>query len=145
MNYPCSSFQLHSRVWLFLIPWLKHTRLPCASPIHRAFTELAQTHFHRVGDAIQPSHPLSSPCPPAFNLSQHQSLFQWGSSLHQVAKVLEVQLQLNIHWKDCEYSVNEYSELIYFRTDWLELLAVSRVFSTNTVQRHQFFSTQLFL
>ena len=54
--------------------------------------ELAQTHVHRVGDPIQPSHPLSSP-PPAFNLSQHHGLFQWVSSLHQVAKVLELQLQ----------------------------------------------------
>jgi len=51
------------------------------------------THVHQVGDAIQPSHPLLSPSPPAFNLSQHQGLFQWVSSLHQVAKVLELQLQ----------------------------------------------------
>ena len=55
--------------------------------------EFAQTHVHRVGDAIQPSHPLSSPSPPAFNLSQHQHLFRGVSSLHQVAKGLEVQLQ----------------------------------------------------
>ena len=54
--------------------------------------ELAQTHVHRVGDAIQPSHPLSSPCPPAFSLSQHQGLFQGVRSSHQVAKVLEFQL-----------------------------------------------------
>ena len=50
--------------------------------------EFTQTHVHWVGDAIQPSHPLSPPSPPAFNLSQHQGLFQWVSSLHQVAKVL---------------------------------------------------------
>ena len=93
-------------------------------PVHHQFTELAQTHVHRIGDTIQPSHPLSSPCPPAFNLSQHQGLFQWVSSSHQVAKVLELQLQLNIHWKDCEYSINEYSELISFRIDLLELLVV---------------------
>ena len=93
-------------------------------PVHHQFTELAQTHVHRIGDTIQPSHPLSSPCPPAFNLSQHQGLFQWVSSSHQVAKVLELQLQLNIHWKDCEYSMNEYSELISFRIDLLELLVV---------------------
>ena len=55
--------------------------------------ELTQTHVHRAGDAIQPSHPLSSPSPPSFNLSQHQSLFQWVSSSHQVTKVLELQLQ----------------------------------------------------
>ena len=55
--------------------------------------ELAQTHVHQVGDAIQPSHPLFSPSQPAFNLSQYQRLFQGVSSLHQVAKVLEFQLQ----------------------------------------------------
>ena len=55
--------------------------------------KLAQTHVHQVGDAIQPSHPLLSPSPPTFNLSQHQSLFQWVVSSHQVAKVLELQLQ----------------------------------------------------
>ena len=62
-------------------------------PVHHQLPELAQTHVHRVGDAIQPSHSLSSPSPPAFNLSQHQSLFQWVSSPHQVTKVLEFQLQ----------------------------------------------------
>ena len=63
-------------------------------PVHHQLPELAQTHVHWVSDAIQPSHPLSSPSPPAFNLSQPQGLFQWVSSLHQVAKVLELQLQL---------------------------------------------------
>ena len=62
-------------------------------PVHHQLLELAQTHVHRVCDAIQPSHPLSSPSPPAFNPSQHQGLFKWVSSLHQVAKVLEFQLQ----------------------------------------------------
>ena len=62
-------------------------------PVHHQLLELAHTHVHQVNDAIQPSHPLSSPSPPAFNLSQHQGLFQWVSSSHQVAKVLELQLQ----------------------------------------------------
>ena len=62
-------------------------------PVHHQLLEIAQTHVHRVGDAIQPSHPLSSPSPPAFNLSQQQCLFKWVSSLHQVAKVLEFRLQ----------------------------------------------------
>ena len=62
-------------------------------PVHPQFPESTQTHVHYVGDAIQPSHPLSSLSPPAFNLSQHQGLFQWVSSSHQVAKVLEFQLQ----------------------------------------------------
>ena len=61
-------------------------------PVHHQLLELAQTHVHRVGDAIQPSHCLSSPSP-TFSLSQHQSLFRWVSSLHQVARVLELQLQ----------------------------------------------------
>ena len=61
-------------------------------PVHHQLPEFTQTHIHRVGDAIHPSHPLSSPSP-VFNLSQHQGLFQWVRSLHQVAKVLEFQLQ----------------------------------------------------
>ena len=62
-------------------------------PVHHQLPESNQTHVHWVGDAIQPSYPLSSPSSPAFNLSQHQGLFKWGSSSHQVAKVLEFQLQ----------------------------------------------------
>ena len=61
-------------------------------PVHHQLLEFTQTHVHRVGDAIQPSHPLSSPSPPVPNPSQHQSLFQWVNSLHEVAKVLEFQL-----------------------------------------------------
>ena len=67
----------------------QHARPPCPSPT----LEFTQTHVHWVGDAIQPSHPLSSPSPPVLNLSQHQGLFKWVSSSHQVAKVLEFQLQ----------------------------------------------------
>ena len=62
-------------------------------PVHHQLPELTQTHVHQVGDAIQPPHPLSSPSPPTSNLSQHQGLFKWVGSLHQVAKVLEFQLQ----------------------------------------------------
>ena len=68
---------------------LQHTRLA----VHHQLPELTQTHVHQVSDAIQPSLPLLSPSPPAFNLSQHQGLFQGVSSSHQVAKVLEFQLQ----------------------------------------------------
>ena len=75
-------------------------------PVHYQLPELAQTHVHWVRDAIQPSHSLSSPSLPAFNLSQHQGLFQGVSSLHQVAKVLEFQLQIS--------PSNEYSGLISF-------------------------------
>ena len=62
-------------------------------PIHHQLPEPTQTHVHRVSDAIQPSHPLSSPSPPAFNLSEHLGLFQLVSSLHQVATVLEFKPQ----------------------------------------------------
>ena len=76
--------------------WLSATPLTAARQASLSFTisqSLFQTHAHRVGDAIQPSHPLSSPSPPAFNLSQHQGLFQRVSSSHEVTKVLELQLQ----------------------------------------------------
>ena len=62
-------------------------------PVHHQFSELAQSHIHWVSDAIQPSHSLLSPSPPALNLSQHQGFFQWVSCLHQAAKVLELPLQ----------------------------------------------------
>ena len=87
-------------------------------PVHHQLPELTQTHVHRVGDAIQPSHPLLSTSPPAFNLSQHQGLFQWVSSSHQVAKVLAFQLQ--------HQSFQWIPGLISFRIDWLDLLAVQR-------------------
>ena len=61
-------------------------------PVHHQLLEFTQTHVHRVSDAIQPSHPLSSPSPPTPSPSQHQSLFQWVNSSHEVAKVLEFQL-----------------------------------------------------
>ena len=85
-----SSVQSLSRVRLFATPWIA----ACPGlPVHHQLPEFTQTHVHRVSDAIQPSHPLSSPSPPAPNPSQHQSLFQCVSSLHEVAKVLEFQLQ----------------------------------------------------
>ena len=85
-------------------------------PIHHQLPELTQTHIHWGGDAIQPSHPLSSPSPPSFNLSQHQGLFKWVSSPHQVAKVLEFQLQ--------HQAFQWYSGLMSLRIDWFDLLAV---------------------
>ena len=75
-----SSVQLLSRVWLC-------NPMDCSmpgSPVHHQLPGLAQTHVPRVGDTIQPSYPLSFPFPPAFNLSQHQGLFQWVSSSHQL-------------------------------------------------------------
>ena len=84
-----SSVQLLSHVRLFWDPM--DCRMPGFS-VHHQLPEFTQTHVHWVGDAIQPSHPLSSPSP-AFSLSQHQGLFQWVSSSHHVAKALEFQLQ----------------------------------------------------
>ena len=85
-------------------------------PIHHQLPESTQTHVHRVSDAIQPSHPLSSPSPPAPNPSQYQGLFQWVNSSHEVAKVLEFQPQHQFfQWTP---------KLVSFRMDWLDLLAV---------------------
>ena len=85
-------------------------------PVHHQLVDSTQIHVHWVGDAIQPSHPLSSPSLPALNLSQHQGLFKWVSSLHQVAKVLDFSLSIS--------PSSEHSGLISFRMDWLDLLAV---------------------
>ena len=83
-------------------------------PVHHKLPEFTQTNFHRVSDTIQPSHPLSSPSPPALNPSQHQGLFQQVNSSHEVAKVLEFQLQHQY----------EHPGMISFRMDQLDLLAV---------------------
>ena len=87
-------------------------------PVHHQLLEFTQTHVHWVGDSIQPSHPLSFPSPSAF-LSQHQGLFKWISSLHQVAKILEFSFSIS--------PSNEYSGLISFRMDLLDLLAVQEI------------------
>ena len=111
---------------------LSHVRLcnpmDCSTPgfpVHHQLPEPTQIHVLRIGDAIQASHPLLSPSPPIFNLFQHQGLFKWVSSSHQVAKVFELQLlHQSFQW--------------ILRTDFW-------VFSNTTVQKHQFFGTQLSL
>ena len=85
-------------------------------PIHHQLPELTQTHMHTVDDAIQPSHPLLSPSPPAFNLAQHQCLFQWVSSSHQVAKDWSFSFSIS--------PSNEHPGPISLRIDWSDLLAV---------------------
>ena len=85
-------------------------------PIHHQLPKFTQTRVHWVGDAIQPSHPPSSPSPPTFNLSQHQGLFKWVSSSHQVAKYWSFSFSIS--------PSKEYSGLISFRMDWLDLLVV---------------------
>ena len=107
-------------------------------PVHHQLPESTQTHLHWVGDAIQPSHPLSSPFPHAFNLFQHQSLFKLVSCLHQVAKVLEFQLQHQ------SFQRTPRTGSLLGWTGWISLPSkgLSRVFSNTTVQKHQFFSAQ---
>ena len=81
---------------------------PPGLPVHHKPPESTQTHAHRVGDAIQPSHPLSSPSPPAPNPSQHQGLFQWVNSSHEVAKVLQFQLQYqSFQWTPGTYLLQD--------------------------------------
>ena len=108
-------------------------------PVHHQLPEFTQTHVHWVSDAIQPSHPLSSPSPLAPNSSQHQSLFQWVNSSHEVAKVLEFQL-----WHHSfQTNTQDWSPLEW--TSWISLQSkgLSRVFSNTTVRKHQVFGTQL--
>ena len=106
-------------------------------PVHHQLPEFTQTHVHRVGNVIQPSHSLSSPSPPAPNPSQHQGLFQWVS--------------LRIRWPkywSFSFSIspsNEQPGLMSLGwTGWISLQSkgLSRVFSNTTVQKHQFFGTQ---
>ena len=107
-------------------------------PVHHHVTEFTQTHVHQVGDAIQPSHPLSSPLPPAPNPSQCQSfpmsqLFAWGGQSTGVSALASF-LPKNTHgWSPSEW------------TGWISLQpkGLSRVFSNTTVQKHQFFGAQL--
>ena len=108
-------------------------------PVHHQLLELAQTHVHPVGDAIQPSHPLSSPLLPP-------SIFP-SSRVFSNESVLRIRWPM--YWSFSISPSSEYSGLISFRIDWLDLLAVqgtlSRDFSNTTVQKHQFFGTQLSL
>ena len=108
-----SSVQSFSHVQLFV------DHMDCTTPglpVHHQLLEFTQTHVHWVSDAIQPPHPLSSPSPSAFNLSQHQVLCQWVSSSHEWPKYWSFSFNIS--------PSNEYSGLISFRMDWLDLLAV---------------------
>ena len=134
-----SLVQLLSRVWLFATPWTAAHQ--ASLPVHHQLLEFTQTHVHWASDAIQPSHPLSSPSPPAFNISQHQDLFQSVSSSHQVARLSELQLQQSV----LPMKIQDWFPLGW--TDWISLQSkgLSRVFSNTTVQKNQFFGTQLSL
>ena len=114
---------------------LHHTRPPCPSPAPRAYSNSCLSSQY----AIQPSYPLLSPSPPAFNPAQHQGFFKWVSSLHQVAKVLYWSLSFSIS------SSNEDSGLISSRMDWCDLLAVQgafKIFSSTTIRKCQCFGAQ---
>ena len=91
--------------------------MDCSMPgfsVHHQLLDFTQTHVHRISDAIQPPHPLSSSSLPSFNLSQHQGLFQWVNSLHQVAKVLEFQLQHQLQhsaWMQISMNIQDWFPL----------------------------------
>ena len=131
LNIFSHSVQLSSVVQscLTLLPHESHNM--AGLPVHDYLLEFTQTHVHRVRDAIQPSHPLSSPFPPVPNPSQHQSLFQWVNFSHEVAKVLELQLQHRSFQK-------EHPGLISFRMDRLDLLAVQGTHSQESSPTPQF-------
>ena len=118
-----SLVQSLSHVWLFVTPW---TTAP-ALPVHHQFPESTQTHVHRVDDAIQPSHPLSSPSPPAPNPSQHQGLLSESVLCIRWQKYWSFSLSIS--------PSNEHPGLISFRMDWLDFLAVR---GTLKSQKHQF-------
>ena len=135
-------YQLSSVAQLCLTLW---DPMDCSTPgflVHHQLWELTQTHAHQVGDAIQPSHPLSSPSPPTFNLSQHQGLFQWVSSSQQVAKVL---IGASTSASVLPMNIRDWSSLGWAGWVSLQSKGLSRVFSNTTVQKHQFFGTQLSL
>ena len=110
-------------------------------PVLHHLPEFAQTHVHLIGDAIQPFHPLPPSSPSAFSLSQHQGLFQWVSSSHPVAKIIGVSFSPSV----LPVSIQSWFSLEL--TGLISLLSreLSRVFSNTTVQKHQFFGTQLSL
>ena len=105
-------------------------------PVLQYLPELARTHVHQVGDAMQPSHPLSPSSPPALSLSQYQGLFQWVSSSHQVTKVFEASASV--------LPMNIQSWFLLGLTGFISLQSkrLLRVFSNTTIQKHQFFGTQ---
>ena len=117
--YHFSSVQFISVAHSRLTFWDSMNRSTPGLPVHHQLPESTQTHVHWDGDAIQPSHPLSSPSPPALNLSPHQGLFKWVSSSHQVAKYWSFSFNIS--------PSNGYSGLISFRMDWLDLLAIQGI------------------
>ena len=123
-------FQL---IWIWLDMYINTTPKPNMNrstpglPVHHQLPEFTKTHVHRVSDAIQTSYPLTSPSLPARNPSQHQGLFQWVNSSHEVAKLLTFQLyHQSFKWTPRPDP---------FRMDWLDLLAVQRTLKS-LLQHH---------
>ena len=121
--------------------WDPMNRSTPGLPVHHQLPEFTQTHAHRVSDANQPFHLLSFPSPPAPNPSQHQGLFQWVNSSHEVAKVLGVSASASV----LPMNTQDWSPLGW--TGWISLQSkgLSRLFSNTKVQKHQFFGAQLSL
>jgi len=107
-------------------------------PVLHYLQEFAQTQVHWTGDAIQPSHPLSSPSPPAFSISQHQGLFQWVSSLHQVGQSIGASAPASV----LPMNIQGWFPLGLTGLISLQSKGHSRVFSSITLRKHPFFSAQ---
>ena len=107
-------------------------------PVNHRLPEFTQTHVHRVSDAIQPSHPLSSPSPPAPNLSQHQGLFQWVSFFAWGSQSIGVSALASF----LPMNTQDWSPLGWTGWIFLQSKGLSTVFSNTTVQKHQFFGAQ---
>ena len=140
MEFFAAVVQPLSCVRLFTTPWTAEHR----ASLSLSLPEFAQVHVHWVSDAIQPSHPLSSPSLPTFNLFWHQGLFQGVSSSHQVAEVLELQLQ--------HQSFQWLFRVVSFRIDWFDLLSVQGTLKSllrhhnskaSILQHSAFFTVQL--
>ena len=132
MNFPNRRLRTQKSILIFASVQFSHSVLLdslqphglCTPgfPVHHQLLGPAQIHIHWVGDAIQPSHPLSSPSPPALNISQHQGLFQWVNCWVRQSEYWSFSFNICLS--------NEYSGLISFRMDWLDPLAVQRTFKS---------------
>ena len=134
-----AAVQSLSHVWLFMTPWTAARQATLSFTV--SWSLLKCTWVHWVSDTIQPSHPLSSLSPLALNLSQHQGLFQWVSSLHTESQSIRVSASTSV----LPMNTQDWSPLRW--TGWISLQSkgLSRAFSNTTVQKHQFFGAQLSL
>ena len=138
MKFPRSSVQFSSVIQSCPTLCDPMNRSTPGLPVHHQLPEFTQTHVHPVSDAIQPSHPLLSPSPPAPNPSQHQSLFQWVNSFTWGGQSIGVSASTSVF----PMNIKDWFPLGW--TGWISLQSkgLSRVFSNTTVQKHQFFGAQ---